>query len=69
LSVELIDDESNSGVNIDKVQLVDSRGRFVKEWNEATKKIKLDVQELPKGVYYVKVSIRDAISTTRILID
>ncbi len=69
LTAELTNESSNKNASINKVQLLNGDGDLIKESNLESRQIHLDIQGIPKSLYYVKVWVEREVSTTRILIE
>jgi hypothetical protein len=68
LSIEL-KEENKTGKKIEKVEIVDGAGSFMKVWTGSLKKVELDISSLPRGFCYAKVIVNGETTTARIIIE
>jgi Secretion system C-terminal sorting domain len=68
LAIELTE-ESPTDKQIRKVEIVDGTGHSLKVWYETGRKLLMDITGLPKGFCYVRVTVNEKTSTTRIIVD
>jgi hypothetical protein len=69
LTVEIIEDDNSKKGNIEKIHVLDQNGNPIKEFTVQARKVSIDVRDLAKGTYFLKLTIENEVSTARVLIE
>jgi Secretion system C-terminal sorting domain len=70
LNIDLKDSNNNLSQETEvSIEMYDIQGKKVKQMSEKTNKFSLDIRDLSKGIYVLKVQIEDTFETHKIIIE